>query len=64
MNLMICLSGEPEQLPFLPEVVELGAGIELGSYGMLGVRSERDWEAHFSMHQAVSMHPKPPSLLK
>jgi sugar phosphate isomerase/epimerase len=53
MNLMICMRGEPQQLPFLPEVVELGAGIELGSYGMLGVRSERDWEAHFTMHQAV-----------
>ncbi len=38
MNLMICLSGEPDQLPFLPEIVALGAGFEFGSYGMLGVQ--------------------------
>lgn len=53
MNLMICMNGEPEQLPFLPEIAELGAGIELGSYGMVGVRSERDWAERFAMHQVV-----------
>ncbi len=37
MNLMICMRGEPEQLPFLTEIAELGAGIELGSYGMIGI---------------------------
>jgi sugar phosphate isomerase/epimerase len=53
MNLMICLRGEPEQLPYLPEIAELGAGIELGSYGMVGIQSERDWEARFTLHEAV-----------
>ncbi len=53
MNLMICLNGEPEHRSFLPEIVELGAGIELGSYGMVGVRSERDWTERFTLHQAV-----------
>ncbi|MBN1341243.1 MAG: sugar phosphate isomerase/epimerase [Phycisphaerae bacterium] len=53
MNLMICMRGEPEQLPFLPEIAELGAGIELGSYGLVGIRSERDWEARFELHRAV-----------
>jgi sugar phosphate isomerase/epimerase len=53
MNLMICMRGEPDQLPFLPEIAELGAGIELGSYGLIGVQSERDWEARFARHQAV-----------
>jgi sugar phosphate isomerase/epimerase len=53
MNLMICLRGEPEQLLFLPEIAELGAGVELESYGMLGIQSERDWEARFAMHQLV-----------
>lgn len=52
-NLMICLTGEPEQLPYLPEVAALGAGIELGSYGLAGVRSERDWAARFALHQAL-----------
>jgi sugar phosphate isomerase/epimerase len=53
MNLMICMRGEPEQIPFLPEIAELGAGIELGSYGMVGIRSERDWETRFILHQAL-----------
>lgn len=53
MNLMISIRGEPEQLPFLPEIVELGAGIELGSYGLIGIRSKRDWQARFALHQAL-----------
>ena len=53
MNLMICLRGEPEQLPFLPQIAALGAGIELGSYGLLGVRSEEGWQARFARHQAL-----------
>jgi sugar phosphate isomerase/epimerase len=53
MKLMICMNGEPEQLPFLPEIIELGAGIELGSYGLAGVQSEQAWEARLAQHQAV-----------
>lgn len=53
MNLMISIRGEPEQLPFLPEIIKLGAGIELGSYGLIGIRSKRDWQARFALHQAV-----------
>jgi sugar phosphate isomerase/epimerase len=53
MNLMICMRGEPEQLPFLSEIAALGAGIELGSYGLMGVQSDRDWEARFARHQVV-----------
>lgn len=53
MNLMICMNGEPEQLPFLPEIADLGVGIELGSYGMVGVRSARDWAERFALHQIV-----------
>jgi sugar phosphate isomerase/epimerase len=53
MNLMLCINGEPEQLPFLPEIAELGAGIELGSYGLVGVQSERDWESRFALHEAL-----------
>jgi sugar phosphate isomerase/epimerase len=53
MNLMICIRGEPEQLPFLPEIAELGAGIELGSYGMIGIQSEWDWETRFTLHKAI-----------
>jgi sugar phosphate isomerase/epimerase len=55
MNLMICLTGEPDQLPFLPEIAALGAGIELGSYGLVGIQSDRDWETRFTLHQAVRL---------
>ena len=53
MNLMICMNGESEQLSFLPEIAELGAGIELGSYGMVGVRSEGDWQTRVALHKAI-----------
>jgi sugar phosphate isomerase/epimerase len=53
MNLMICMRGEQEQIPFLPEIANLGAGIELGSYGMVGVQSQRDWGARFALHKAI-----------
>lgn len=53
MNLMMCMRGELEELAFLPDIAELGAGIELHSYGMVGIRSERDWEARFALHKAI-----------
>jgi sugar phosphate isomerase/epimerase len=53
MNLMLCMSGQPDQLRFLPEIAELGAGIELESYGMVGIQSERHWETRFTLHKAV-----------
>jgi sugar phosphate isomerase/epimerase len=53
MNLMICIRGEPDELPFLPEIAELGVGIELHSYGMVGIQSERDWETRFALHKAI-----------
>jgi len=53
MNWMICMNGEPEQRAFLPEIAELGAGIELGSYGLVGIRSAQDWETRLALHQAV-----------
>lgn len=53
MNLIICLTGEAEQLAFLPEIASLGAGIELGSYGLAGIRSEQQWEARVRLHQEL-----------
>jgi sugar phosphate isomerase/epimerase len=53
MNLMICINGDPDEIAFLPEIAEIGVGIELGSYGFIGVQSERDWEAHFRLHKAI-----------
>lgn len=63
MNLMLCLRGEPEQLPYLPAIAALGAGIELGSYGMVGVQSHQQWDARVAMHQAVrAIFPGPVAL--
>ena len=53
MNLMICMNGEPDQLPFLPEIASLGAGIELGSYGLVGVQSVQAWETRVAKHMAI-----------
>lgn len=53
MNLMMCMRGESEELPFLNQIAEVGAGIELGSYGLIGIRSEQDWEARLTMHRAI-----------
>ncbi len=53
MNLMICMTGEPEMLSYLPAIAALGTGIELGSYGLVGVQSERNWETRFKLHQAI-----------
>ena len=53
MDVMICMRGESEQIPFLSEIAELGAGIELGGYGMIGVQSEADWGACSARHKAV-----------
>lgn len=53
MNLMICMRGEPEQLPYLPEIADLSAGIELGSYGLVGVQSEWDWGRRLTLHKAL-----------
>lgn len=53
MDLMLCLRGEPAHLPFLPAIAALGAGIELGSYGMVGIQSPEQWNARVALHQAV-----------
>jgi sugar phosphate isomerase/epimerase len=53
MNFMICMTGEAEQLACLPEIASLNAGIELGSYGLVGVQSEQGWKNRFALHKAV-----------
>ncbi len=53
MKLMICMQGEPEQLDFLAEIAELGAGIELGSYGLIGIQSAQSWDRRISQHKAL-----------
>jgi len=53
MNLMICMRGNPDQHEFLPEITEIGAGIELGSYGLVGIQSEQNWKDRLSMHKST-----------
>ncbi len=50
---MICLQGGPEDISWLPEIAGLGAGIELGSYGLKGIRSEQAWDERFYLHRAI-----------
>jgi sugar phosphate isomerase/epimerase len=53
MKLMICMTGEPTDLAFLPEIADLGVGIELGSLGLVGIRSERHWAERCALHRSV-----------
>jgi sugar phosphate isomerase/epimerase len=53
MKLMLCSTGESKLLPFLPEIANLGVGIELGSYGLIGIRSEADWQMRVRLHQDI-----------
>ncbi len=54
LEYMICLQGEAEQHAYLPEISNLGAGIELGSYGLVGIKSWQDWKARFAKHKAIA----------
>ncbi len=53
MNFMLCLQGEPEDMKYLHEIKKLGVGIELESYGIIGVQSEENWNKRFQQHQIV-----------
>jgi sugar phosphate isomerase/epimerase len=53
MKFSICLSGEPEQLPYLPEIMSLDAGLELQSYGLKGIRSQQEWDTRIARHREI-----------
>jgi sugar phosphate isomerase/epimerase len=53
MNIMINMTGDAEEAAYLPQVEALGAGVELGSYGLAGVRSPEEWVRRVAMHRAV-----------
>lgn len=50
MEFMVCLKGETDQHSYLSEIADLGAGIELGSYGLIGVKSQKDWDSRLEKH--------------
>ncbi|MBL8026213.1 MAG: sugar phosphate isomerase/epimerase [Fibrobacteres bacterium] len=54
MNLMICLRGDDDQLPYIKEIESLGAGIELGSYGMHGIQSADLWNEKEERHLKIA----------
>ena len=66
MNVMMCMTGEPEELPFLPEIAGLGAGIELGSYGLVGISltsiGKRVW--HCTRRSAPGSKARLPSMAR
>lgn len=53
MEPMLCLRGDRDQVARLKEVAELGAGIELGSYGLVGIQSPREWERRRCAHRDI-----------
>jgi sugar phosphate isomerase/epimerase len=54
MEFMICFRGDTEQQAYLSEISNLGAGIELGSYGLVGIKSWQDWKARYAKHKAIA----------
>lgn len=58
MKLMVCFNGEPLQLVLLPEIYPYSAGIELGSYGLSGIRSEQAWQDRLNLHRTVGAVPR------
>ncbi|MGB9800524.1 MAG: hypothetical protein ACPLUL_10565 [Thermanaerothrix sp.] len=50
MEFMVSLQGETDQHSYLSEIADLGAGIELGSYGLVGVKSQKDWDSRIEKH--------------
>ena len=44
MNCMICTRGKEEDIKFLEILEKSNMGLELGSYGLEGVKSERVWQ--------------------
>ena len=52
MKFMVCALGEPEEHVYIPQVRELGVGIELQSYGLKGCQSPAVWEERLQKHLA------------
>ena len=50
MEFMVSLRGEIDEHSYLSEIADLGAGIELGGYGLIGVRSQKDWDSRIEKH--------------
>lgn len=54
MDFMVCLSGAPKERAMLPELARLGCGIELQSYGLVGIRSEAAWDERRRLHAELA----------
>jgi sugar phosphate isomerase/epimerase len=53
---MICLNGDPEHLELVPELQALGLGVELQSYGLIGIKSPEEWNRRFACHSEFLKH--------
>jgi len=53
MEIMVSLLGDDVELPYIPEISQLHSGIELGGYGLGGVKSEQEWKKRFLKHQVI-----------
>jgi len=50
MEYMVCAFGEPEEIEYIPTVLNLGAGVELQSYGLKGCSSLEQWDDRKQLH--------------
>ena len=53
MEFMISMRGSIDQHVYLAEIEKLGAGIELGSYGLIGVKSPSEWDLKINEHKKI-----------
>lgn len=56
MDFMVCVYGDNGEERILPQINELGAGVELQSYGFKGAVSQQAWENRLALHS--SLRPK------
>ncbi len=56
MPFMICLNGDPQHLDLVHELHALGLGVELQSYGLIGIKSEAEWSKRLACHVEFLKH--------
>lgn len=54
MEFMISMRGSVDEQIYLNEIATLGSGIELGSYGLIGVKSQEEWDLKFKDHKKIA----------
>lgn len=56
MKYLICGRGKPEELAIVTELIRKDVGMELQSYGLEGIASDREWHSRFESHKRLRDH--------